>query len=90
MGVLEGVTRKSVFDVARSKGIEVRVETLPTELAYRSDEIFLSTTAGGIMPVTELDGNPVGNGKVGPITKTICDEYWAIHYDPRFIFQLPY
>ncbi|KAI9040368.1 aminotransferase class IV [Aspergillus affinis] len=89
-GVLEGVTRKSVFDVAKSKGIEVRVEIVPIETAYQSDEIFMSTTAGGIMPITELDGKPVGNGNVGPITRAIWDEYWAIHYDPAYSFEVKY
>ncbi|PLB46415.1 D-aminoacid aminotransferase-like PLP-dependent enzyme [Aspergillus steynii IBT 23096] len=89
-GVLEGVTRKSVFDVAKSKGIEVRVEVVPVQTAYDSEEIFMSTTAGGIMPITELDGKPVGNGKVGPVTRTIWDGYWAIHYDPAFSFEIKY
>lgn len=89
-GVLEGVTRKSVIDVAKSQGIEVRVEVVPVETAYHSDEIFMSTTAGGIMPITELDGKPVGNGKVGPITRKIWDAYWAIHYDPAFSFEIKY
>ncbi|KAK1149754.1 hypothetical protein N8T08_005308 [Aspergillus melleus] len=89
-GVLEGVTRKSVFDVAKSKGIEVRVEIVPVEMAYQSDEIFMSTTAGGIMPITELDGKQVGDGKVGPITRAIWDEYWAIHYDPAYSFEVKY
>ncbi|KAH8422316.1 aminotransferase class IV [Aspergillus melleus] len=89
-GVLEGVTRKSVFDVAESKGIEVRVEIVPVEMAYQSDEIFMSTTAGGIMPITELDGKQVGDGKVGSITRAIWDEYWAIHYDPAYSFEVNY
>ncbi|KAA8651220.1 hypothetical protein EYZ11_005187 [Aspergillus tanneri] len=89
-GVLEGVTRRSVFDVARSNRIEVHVETVPVELAYASDEIFMSTTAGGIMPITELDGKPVGNGKVGPVTSKIWDGYWDMHYNPTYSFEVKY
>lgn len=89
-GVLQGVTRKSVIDVARANGLEVRVELVPVELAYRCDEIFMSTTAGGIMPITSLDGQPVGDGKVGPITKTIWYGYWAMHYDPAYSFEINY
>ena len=45
------------------------------ELA-RADEIFLTSTAGGIMPVTLLDGQAVGEGKPGPITRRLHDVYW--------------
>lgn len=89
-GVLHGVTRKSVVDVARANGIEVRIEFVPVELAYHCDEIFMCTTAGGIMPITSLDGHPVKGGEVGPITKTIWDGYWAMHYDPTYSFEIDY
>ncbi|KAF3402195.1 putative branched-chain-amino-acid aminotransferase [Talaromyces pinophilus] len=89
-GVLEGITRKSVIDVARMNGLDIRVELVPVQLAYEADEIFMCTTAGGIMPITSLDGNPVTNGQVGPITKKIWDGYWAIHYDDAFSFEIQY
>ena len=89
-GVLEGVTRKSVIHVARANGIEVRLEVVPIELAYRADEIFMCTTAGGIMPITCLDGQLVNGGKIGPITKKIWDDYWAMHYDPTHTFEIDY
>ncbi|KAJ0103973.1 class iv [Diaporthe amygdali] len=89
-GVLQGVTRRSVIEVAHSHGLEVRVEYVPVDLVYSCDEILMCTTAGGIMPITELDGNPVNDGKVGPITKKIWDGYWAIHYDPRYSFEINY
>lgn len=89
-GVLEGVTRESVFDVARTHSIEVRIEVVPVELAYHCDEIFMSTTAGGVMPITSLDGNAINGGNVGPITKVIWDRYWALHYDPAFSFEIEY
>ncbi|KAI1771447.1 D-aminoacid aminotransferase-like PLP-dependent enzyme [Hypoxylon cercidicola] len=89
-GVLEGVTRKSVIDVAKTCGLTVKVEFVPVEMAYNSDEIFMCTTAGGIMPITELDDRPVKDGKVGPITKQIWDAYWKIHWDPAFSFEIDY
>jgi branched-subunit amino acid aminotransferase/4-amino-4-deoxychorismate lyase len=89
-GVLEGVTRESVFDTARASGIEIRLEVVPLELAYHSDEIFMCTTAGGIMPITWLDGQPVKDGQVGPITRKIWDDYWAMHYDPKYSFEIDY
>ncbi|CAG8044466.1 unnamed protein product [Penicillium salamii] len=89
-GVLEGITRKSVIDAARVNGLELRVELVPIQLAYNADEIFMSTTAGGIMPITSLDGNPVKDGKVGPITKKIWDTYWAMHYEDAYSFEITY
>lgn len=89
-GVLQGITRKSVGDVAKTLGFPMRIEHVPTDLAYICDEIFMCTTAGGIMPITELDGQPVKDGKVGPITKQIWDAYWAIHYDPSYSFEIDY
>lgn len=89
-GVLEGITRKSVIDVAKACGLTVKIEFVPTEMAYNCDEIFMCTTAGGIMPITELDGNPIKDGKVGPITQSIWDGYWDIHYDPAYTFEIDY
>lgn len=89
-GVLEGVTRKTVFEIARKKGIEIRLQHVPVELAYHCDEMFFCTTAGGIMPVTRLDDQPVGGGQVGPVTRTIWEEYWALHEDPSYSFAVEY
>ncbi|MCM2476354.1 class IV aminotransferase [Rhizobium sp. CG5] len=89
-GVLEGVTRKTVFEIARKQGIEVRLEHVPVDLAYRCDELFFCTTAGGIMPITRLDDQPVGGGQVGPMTRRIWEEYWSLHDDPAYSFAVPY
>jgi branched-subunit amino acid aminotransferase/4-amino-4-deoxychorismate lyase len=89
-GVLQGISRKSVFDAARVNNVEVRCEFIPVELAYEADEIFMCTTAGGIMPITALDGRKVRDGKVGPITRAIWDEYWAMHWNPQYSFKVNY
>lgn len=89
-GVLEGITRKSVLDVARANGVEARVEFVPVDMLYHCDELFMCTTAGGIMPITSLDGKPVNGGQIGPITKRIWDDYWAMHYDSRYSYAINY
>ncbi|KAF9892402.1 hypothetical protein FE257_001510 [Aspergillus nanangensis] len=89
-GVLQGVTRKSVINVAEALGLEARVEFVPVELAYTCDEIFMCTTAGGIMPITTLDGKSVNEGRLGPITKKIWDGYWDMHYNPEYSFEIDY
>ena len=57
---------------------------------YRATELFLTSTAGGVMPVTTLDGQPVGDGPPGPVTTALRDPYWALHPDPRYTTQVDY
>jgi branched-subunit amino acid aminotransferase/4-amino-4-deoxychorismate lyase len=87
---LEGITRKTAIEIAREQGIEVRIEEMPVALLYGADEIFLTSTAGGVMPVATLDGRPVGSGSPGPTTTAIRDRYWALHDDPRFTLAVDY
>lgn len=89
-GVLQGISRKSVIDAAHAHGLEIRIEFVPVQACYDADEIFMCTTAGGIMPITTLDDKPVKDGKVGPITKKIWDEYWAMHYNDKYSFEIDY
>ncbi|NBB48569.1 hypothetical protein GVN24_09825 [Rhizobium sp. CRIBSB] len=50
----------------------------------------MSSTAGGVMAITELDGAPVGDGTVGPITHQIWQAYWDLRYDDRLSFAIDY
>ena len=89
-GVLEGVTRKSVLALADQLGLPYAIDDVPVELAYSCDELLFVTTAGGVMPITMLDGRPVGNGEVGPVSKALWKAYWDAHYDPDFSFPIEY
>lgn len=89
-GVLEGVTRKTVLEVAAARQVRTELDFVRVEELYKADELFICTTAGGVMPLTTLDGEPVGNGKVGPITRQIWEDYWAAHYDPELSFAIEY
>jgi branched-chain amino acid aminotransferase len=57
-------------------------------MAMQADELFVTSTAGGPMPLTELNGQPVGEGAVadepGPVTEKIIAAYWALHDDPAY------
>lgn len=83
-GVLRGVTRQTVKDICEELGIPYREEAVPTEMLRSADEVFVTSTAGGVMPVSEIDGKPVNAGGVGETTRRIRDTYWAWHADPRF------
>lgn len=70
-GILEGITRDCVLDLAAQKGIQVEQTSLLPEDLYAADECFLTGTAAEIVPVTKIDGRPLGTGQPGPITKDL-------------------
>jgi branched-chain amino acid aminotransferase len=49
-----------------------------------ADEVFATSTAGGIMPITRIDGVLVGNGGPGTVTQSLRDLYWQKHTDPAW------
>ena len=83
-GVLEGVTRKTVIELAQSLNVKVEVGLLPETTLRSADEVFLSSTAGGVMPVTRLDGEAIGDGSPGPLSQHIRQLYWDAHADPKY------
>lgn len=89
-GVLFGITRQVALEIAAEEGIPTEVGPVSVELAKRAEEIFMTSTAGGIMAVSALDGEPVGSGREGPATRLIRDRYWELHYDPRYIDPVDY
>ena len=79
-----------MIEIAGEQGRDVHVGKMPLSLLYEADEILLTSTAGGVMPVAALDGEPVGRGAPGPATKAIRDRYWALHDDPGFTLAVDY
>jgi branched-chain amino acid aminotransferase len=71
IGILAGVTRGRVLELARQGGIEARELPLRAGDLARADELFLTSTAREVLPVTALDGRPVGSGRVGPVTTRV-------------------
>ena len=89
-GVLEGITRQTVIDLATEARYRVDIGDVSVTELYSADELFLSSTAGGVMPVATLDGKPVGSATPGPVSAQIRERYWAIHTDPRYTLEVPY
>ena len=89
-GVLEGITRRTAVEIAEELGHEVLIGDMPVSALYEADEIFLTSTAGGVMAVTTLDGRAVSGGSMGPVTRAIRDRYWELHADPRYSEEVPY
>ncbi len=76
--ILAGITRHSVFVLARDLGIRIEQHMIPREALYIADEVFFSGTAAEITPVTKIDNIAVGDGIPGPVTKKIQDEFFGI------------
>mgnify|MGYP001244035010 FL=1 len=89
-GVLLGITRKTVIELAASLNVKVDVGTLTERELRQADEIFISSTAGGIMPVTRLDDNVVGDGGPGPITLRLRQMYWDAHEGGKYVTRIDY
>jgi branched-chain amino acid aminotransferase len=69
--IIAGFTRDSVIRIARDLGLEVREERFTRDFLWVADEVFLTSTASEVMPVREVDGRSVGQGKPGAITLKI-------------------
>ena len=91
-GVLDGMTRRTVFELCAETNLEYVAAPLPAERLREAQEVFLSTTAGGLIPITKIDGRPVADGTPGPVTWRLRDLYWnkreagwhgtPVEYDP--------
>ncbi len=89
-GVLEGITRRTVIEMAQSRSIPVQLGTLSADALRASDEVFLSTSGGGVLPVTKVDNQAIGSGNVGPVTQSLTALYWEWHEDPRYKTVIQY
>jgi branched-chain amino acid aminotransferase len=76
--VLDGITRASILELAREKGIETQESTLTRDELYIADEVFMTGTAAELTPVREVDHRTIGGGKRGPVTKTLQDAFFDV------------
>lgn len=88
--VFEGMTRRTVIELARQLGIGCELADIPVQRLREADEIFITSTAGGVMPVTRLDGASVGHGEVGPLTQQLQRMYWQRAADDPRNTPVPY
>ena len=72
-GILHGITRATVMQLASDDGIPVVESTITLDDLYGADECFLTGSAAEVVPVIKVDGNLIGNGKPGPVTGRVTD-----------------
>jgi branched-chain amino acid aminotransferase len=77
-GILEGITRDTVIELAKARGIAVFERSMDRHDVYTADECFLTGTAAEVIPVVECDGRPIGDGRPGPITKDLLESFHAL------------
>ena len=77
-GILEGITRGAVMDIAHAAGIACHEATLTRYDLYTADECFLTGTAAEVIPVVEIDGRKVGSGTPGPITARLTADFHTL------------
>ncbi|GLQ78649.1 branched-chain amino acid transferase [Mesorhizobium huakuii] len=90
IGVLPGITRRTVFDLCVEEGLVAAAADVSVAALKAADEVFITSTAGGIMPVAEIDGAAIADGKVGPVTGRLMALYWQKHDDPAWSSQVTY
>jgi branched-chain amino acid aminotransferase len=78
VGILEGITRDTVINLAREAGYPVREENLTLYDVYNADECFLTGTAAEVIAVVTVDGRTVGTGEPGPVTKDLLGRFRAL------------
>ncbi len=74
-GILDGITRRAVLECAEAEGIESREIMFPITEVHTADECFLTGTAAEIVPVVEVDGRTIGDGKPGALTKRLLSKF---------------
>jgi branched-chain amino acid aminotransferase len=77
-GILEGVTRNAVLELARAADIPVQETALTRHDVYAADECFLTGTAAEVIAVIKCDGRVIGNGKPGPITRQLRERFHTL------------
>ncbi|MGL4575675.1 MAG: aminotransferase class IV, partial [Burkholderiaceae bacterium] len=87
-GVLEGITRRTVIEMAQALKIPIQTRAVHASELRSADEAFLSTSGGGVLPVTRVDGaavgGKIGSGAPGAITQQLVHTYWAWHKEPKY------
>jgi branched-chain amino acid aminotransferase len=82
-GILEGITRNLVLELARAAGVPTFEAPLTRHDVYTADELFLTGTAAEVIAVVKVDGRPIGPGKPGPVTRQLRERFQAYTREHR-------
>jgi branched-chain amino acid aminotransferase len=82
-GILEGITRDAVIELARAAGYTLFERTMDRHDVFKADECFLTGTAAELIPVVECDGRVIGSGRPGPITRLLRERFHRLVREDR-------
>ena len=77
-GVLHGITRRTMLELCQARGLKTETRPLPLSELMEADEVFLSSSGGGAIPVTRVDDRVFSNGAPGPVAKGLREDYFAL------------
>jgi branched-chain amino acid aminotransferase len=78
---LDGITRQTALDLLAEQNVKLVIGAFAPDELRAADEAFITSTAGGIVPVTRIDHRPLGGGEPGPVTTRLKNLYWQRHDD---------
>lgn len=81
-GILEGVTRNAIIELAEQAGIAVHQVTMSRHDVYIADECFLTGSGAEVIPVVKVDSRPIGTGGVGPLTRQLSQAFHRLVRQP--------
>lgn len=89
-GVLEGITRRTVLELASEVGLHTEIRALPISELLQADEVFLSTSGGGVIPVSQINERTFSNGRPGPTATRLRESYFDRLTDPAYRTEIVY
>ncbi|MBL4741219.1 MAG: aminotransferase class IV [Sneathiella sp.] len=90
LGILPGITRRTVFDLCNTLNITCEATTVTPAQLEDADEVFISSTAGCIMPITKINQKTIGNGSPGPLFQLLKDAFWEKHENSEWSLPINY
>ncbi|HKJ71005.1 MAG TPA: aminotransferase class IV, partial [Gammaproteobacteria bacterium] len=75
---LDGITRRTVLELAREEGVEIHEKPLTRDTFYVADEAFFCGTAAEVVPIREMDHRQIGSGSAGPVTQRLQARYFDV------------
>ncbi|MEL7012269.1 MAG: aminotransferase class IV [Pseudomonadota bacterium] len=89
-GVLKGITRHTVMEMAAAEGFDVEERALPVSELMEADEVFLSSSGGGVLPVRRINDRVFSNGSAGPVALRLRQRYFELTCDPAYRTEISY
>lgn len=89
-GILHGITRRTALELCHAAGFKMETRALPVDELMQADEVFLSTSGGGILPVSQIGERVFSNGSAGPVAARLRQDYFALLTRPDYRTEVAY